>query len=227
MFDYHAVNENVLLDLNIKGKVRKTLIHPDRNGFMYVIDPQMVHEKTPGFGRIVRDICPAAPGSKDWQPMGYSFHTGLLYIPHNNLCMEEEGVEGNYIAGTPYVGANVRMYAGPGGHRGLFTAWDPVAGKVVWQLKEKFPVWSGALVTKTDVALYGTMDGYFKAVNARTGDQLWQFKLPSGIIGQPVTFTGPDKKQYVAILSAVGGWAGVRWSRVTSTLATAQAPSGS
>jgi alcohol dehydrogenase (cytochrome c) len=207
-FDYDAVNENVLLDLNIKGKVRKTLIQPDRNGFMYVIDPQMVHEKTPGFGRIVRDICPAAPGSKDWQPMAYSFHTGLLYIPHNNLCMEEEGVEGNYIAGTPYVGANVRMYAGPGGHRGLFTAWDPVAGKVVWQLKEKFPVWSGALVTKTDVALYGTMDGYFKAVNARTGDQLWQFKLPSGIIGQPVTFTGPDKKQYVAILSEVGGWAG-------------------
>jgi alcohol dehydrogenase (cytochrome c) len=139
-FDYDAVNENVLLDLNIKGKVRKTLIQPDRNGFMYVIDPQMVHEKTPGFGRIVRDICPAAPGSKDWQPMGYSFHTGLLYIPHNNLCMEEEGVEANYIAGTPYVGANVRMYAGPGGHRGLFTAWDPVAGKVVWQLKEKFPV---------------------------------------------------------------------------------------
>jgi alcohol dehydrogenase (cytochrome c) len=71
------------------------------------------------------------------------------------------------------------------------------------------------------------MDGYFKAVNARTGDQLWQFKLPSGIIGQPVTFTGPDKKQYVAILSAVGGWAGVRWSRVTSTLATAQTPWGS
>jgi len=58
----------------------------------------------------VRDICPAAPGSKDWQPMAYSFHTGLLYIPHNNLCMEEEGVEANYIAGTPYVGANVRMY---------------------------------------------------------------------------------------------------------------------
>jgi alcohol dehydrogenase (cytochrome c) len=234
-FDYDGVNETVLVDLNINGQPRKVLLHPDRAGHLYVIDratgevisaafygytntstgvdlktgrPQMVSSKAPGFGRTVRDICPAAPGAKDWQPSAYSFNTGLLYIPHNNLCMEEEGVEANYIAGTPYVGAIVRMYPGPGGHRGEFTAWDPVAGKAVWKITEKFPVWSGALVTKTDVVFYGTMDGWFKALNARTGQLIWQFKVGSGIIGQPVTYKGPDGKQYVAVLSGVGGWSG-------------------
>jgi lanthanide-dependent methanol dehydrogenase len=102
----------------------------------------------------------------------------------------------------------VKMYPGPGNNRGFFTAWDPVTGKPRWQIKENFPAWSGALVTAGDVVFYGTMDGYFKAVNAVTGQELWRHKVGSGIIGQPVTYRGPDGKQYVAILAGVGGWSG-------------------
>jgi glucose dehydrogenase len=122
--------------------------------------------------------------------------------------MDYEETEANYISGTPYVGANVRMYAGPGGHRGEFTAWDVINKRRVWSIKEKFPVWSGALATAGDVVFYGTMDRWFKAVNARSGEVLWQTQLGSGIIGQPVTYRAPDGKQYVAILAGVGGWAG-------------------
>jgi len=122
--------------------------------------------------------------------------------------MDEEGLEANYIAGTPYVGTNVKMYAGPGGRRGSFDAWDPIAAHKVWSIEEDFPVWSGALVTAGDVAFYGTMDGWFKAVDARSGKALWQFKTGSGIIGQPMTYRGNDGKQYVAVLAGVGGWAG-------------------
>jgi lanthanide-dependent methanol dehydrogenase len=232
--DYDSVNENILLDLNINGQMRKVLVHPDRNARVYVIDRtngqvisaepfayqnttesvdlktgriKMNSAKTTGF-KTVRDICPAPPGGKDWQPSAFSPRTGLLYIPHNNLCFEGEGTQANYIAGTPYVGMNVRMYAGPGGNRGEFTAWDPVAAKPVWKIKEQFPVWSGALVTAGDVVFYGTMDGWFKAVDAHSGKPLWQFKVGSGIIGQPVTYKGPDGKQYIAVLSGIGGWAG-------------------
>jgi glucose dehydrogenase len=102
----------------------------------------------------------------------------------------------------------VKMYAGHGGFRGALTAWDPVHGKIAWQDTEFLPVWSGALVTAGDVVFYGTMDGWFKAVDARNGAPLWQFKVSSGIIGQPIAYRGPDGKQYVAILSGVGGWAG-------------------
>jgi lanthanide-dependent methanol dehydrogenase len=105
-------------------------------------------------------------------------------------------------------GQNVRMYAGPGGHRGEFSAWDPVAAKAVWTVKEMFPAWSGAVVTAGDVVFYGTMDGWFRALDAKTGTKLWEFKVGSGIISQPITYEGPDGKQYVAVLSGVGGWAG-------------------
>jgi alcohol dehydrogenase (cytochrome c) len=100
------------------------------------------------------------------------------------------------------------MHAGQGGNRGEYAAWDIINGKKVWAIKERFPVWSGTVVTAGDVAFYGTMDGYFKAIDANSGDLLWQFKTGSGIIGQPMTYIGPDGKQYVAILSGVGGWAG-------------------
>lgn len=234
-YDYDGVNENLLLDLPVGGEIRRTLVRPERNGFVYVLDratgevlsaepfvhttvsrgvdlqtgrPMEVEEKKTGFGRVVREICPAAPGGKDWQPSAFSPRTGLIYIPHNNLCMDMEGLEANYIAGTPFVGANVRMYAGPGGNRGEFSAWDPVNQRKVWSIPERFPAWSGAVVTAGDVVFYGTMDRWFKAVHAQTGEVLWQFRVGSGIISQPVTYRGPDGRQYVAVLSGVGGWAG-------------------
>jgi hypothetical protein len=98
-------------------------------------------------GRITRGICPASPGGKDWQPSAYSPKSGLLYIPHNNLCQDAEPAQTSYIAGTPYVGMDVRMYAGPGGHRGELSAWDVAGGREVWTIKEDFPAWSGAAVT--------------------------------------------------------------------------------
>lgn len=119
-----------------------------------------------------------------------------------------QGTTANYIAGTPYVGMTVRMYAGPGGNRGVFSAWDPVKAKAVWEVKEMFPAWSGAVVTVGDVVFYGTMDGWFKALDATSGTLLWQFKVGSGIIGQPIVYKGPDGKEYVAVLSGVGGWSG-------------------
>jgi lanthanide-dependent methanol dehydrogenase len=234
-FDYDGVNELLLLDLPIDGEYRKVLVRPERNGFMYVMDrrtgqvlsadpfvpvtakksidletgrPIEVEEKKTGFGRVVRDICPAAPGGKDWQPSAFSPRTGLIYIPHNNLCMDMEGLEANYIAGTPFVGARVIMKAGPGGHRGEFTAWDPVQRRAVWKHEERFPVWSGAVVTAGDVVFYGTMDRRFRAAHARTGEVLWEYQVGSGIIGQPISYRGPDGKQYIAVLSGVGGWAG-------------------
>lgn len=232
--DYDGVNENILLDLNIGGTLRKVLAHPDRNGRLYIIDrtngevlsaepfayinttlgvdlktgrPKINPDKATGF-KTVRDGCPAPPGGKDWQPSSYSPKTGLIYLPHNNLCYETQGVQANYISGTPYVGMNVRMYAGPGGNRGEFSAWDPIKAKPVWAIKENFPVWTGTVVTAGNVVFYGTMDGWFKAVDARNGNPLWRFKVGSGLIGQPVVYKGPDGKEYVAILSGVGGWSG-------------------
>jgi PQQ-dependent dehydrogenase (methanol/ethanol family) len=235
VFDYDEINESLLIDVPVNGQPEERLVHVGRNGYIYQLDPRTGQvysatgydtinatfgidlktgrpirnaDKTPLPGKTVTDICPNADGAKDWQPSAYSPRTHLLYVPHQHLCMNWKTSEVAYIAGTPYVGATVDMYAGPGGYRGEFMAWDVEHHKKVWAIHENFPVWSGALVTGGDVAFYGTMDRWFKAVDARTGRVLWQIQTPSGIIGQPVSYQGSDGRQYVAILCGVGGWPG-------------------
>jgi PQQ-dependent dehydrogenase (methanol/ethanol family) len=233
-FHYEASNENILVDLQVPGGTRKTLLHPDRNGYLYVFDRltgevlsatpfvrittstgvdlrtgelRYTPEKLPRANIVVRDICPSSAGGKSWQPSAWSPRTRLLYIPHQSLCQDEEVMTTSFIAGTPYMGAIIKMKRGAG-DRGLVTAWDPVAGHAAWTVGEDFPVWSGALATAGDLVFYGTMDGWFKALDGKSGKLLWQFKTESGIVGQPIAYRGPDGKEYVAVLSGVGGWAG-------------------
>ncbi|MBC7152499.1 lanthanide-dependent methanol dehydrogenase XoxF5 [Ciceribacter selenitireducens] len=155
-------------------------------------------------------ICPAALGTKDQQPAAYSPKTQLFYVPTNHVCMDYEPFRVSYTAGQPYVGATLSMYPAPGSHGGMgnFIAWDGKEGKIKWSLPEKFSVWSGALATAGDVVFYGTLEGYLKAVDSETGKELYRFKTPSGIIGNVMTYTHGGK-QYVAVLSGVGGWAGI------------------
>jgi len=163
-------------------------------------------------------ICPAALGSKNQQPVAYSPKTKLFYIPGNHVCMDYEPFEVEYTAGQPYVGATLSMF--PAGrdvltgkkdgttNLGQFTAWDATTGKIKWSKKEPFSVWSGALATSGDIVFYGTLEGYLKAVDAKTGKELYKFKTPSGIIGNVNTWEYKGK-QYVGVLSGLGGWAGI------------------
>ena len=142
------------------------LVRPDRNRYIYLIDRtklqvlsaspyvytttttgvnlqtgqlELIADKTPKTGKEVRNICPMAPGAKDWQPASFSPKTGLVYVPHENMCMDEEGTQANYIAGTPYIGANVRYYAGPGGNEGELMAWDPIGARRSGQFRTSIP----------------------------------------------------------------------------------------
>ncbi len=156
-----------------------------------------------------KGVCPAALGTKDEQPAAYSPKTGLAYVPTNHVCMDYEPFRINYTAGQPYVGATLSMFPPQGEtHMGNFIAWDAKTGKIVWSNKEQFSVWSGALATAGDVVFYGTLEGYLKAVDAKTGKELYKFKTPSGIIGNVMTYEHRGK-QHVAVLSGVGGWAGI------------------
>jgi len=235
-WDYDEIMENVLVDMPWQGKTRKLLLHPGRTGFMFVLDretgevlsaenfvpvtwakgydlktglPIENDDKRPHTNHYARGVCPSSTGGKEFVPSAFSPKTGYIYIPAHNTCMDYSGEEVNYIAGTPYLGASVRMYPGPGGYQGELIAWDVANAKPVWGIKETdLPVYSGVLATAGDVVFYGTMDGYFRAVDARNGSVLWQMKLTSGIIGNPMTFIGPDGKQYVAIYVGIGGWMG-------------------
>ncbi|MEP9400078.1 methanol/ethanol family PQQ-dependent dehydrogenase [Mesorhizobium sp. KR2-14] len=154
-------------------------------------------------------ICPAALGTKDQQPATYSPQDKLFFVPTNHVCMDFEPYRVSYTAGQPFVGATVSMYPGPGEHGGMgnFIAWDAAKGEIVWSKPEQFSVWSGALSTAGDVIFYGTLEGYLKAVD-KNGKELYKFKTPSGIIGNVTTYEHKGK-QYIAVYSGVGGWAGI------------------
>ncbi|GAC1337226.1 MAG: methanol/ethanol family PQQ-dependent dehydrogenase [Acetobacteraceae bacterium] len=174
--------------------------------------PQVVAQySTGGNGedKNSRNICPAALGSKDQQPAAFSPRTNLFYVPTNHVCMDYEPFKVSYTAGQPYVGATLSMFPPKGENNlGNFIAWDASTGKIAWSDPEPFSVWSGALATAGDVVFYGTLDGYLKAVDAKTGKELYKFKTPSGIIGNINSYTH-NGKQYVAVYSGVGGWAGI------------------
>ena len=155
-------------------------------------------------------ICPAALGSKDQQPASFSPKAQTFFVPTNHVCMDYEPFRVSYTAGQPYVGATLSMYPAPDSHGGMgnFIAWDAGEGKIKWSKPEQFSVWSGALATAGDIVFYGTLEGYLKAVDANTGDELYKFKTPSGIIGNVMTYERGGK-QYIGVLSGIGGWAGI------------------
>jgi PQQ-dependent dehydrogenase (methanol/ethanol family) len=158
----------------------------------------------------VKGICPAALGSKDEQPSSYDPATGYLLVPTNHVCMTYEPFQVEYTAGQPYVGATLTMFPTPNSHGGMgnFIAWDPAQGKIVYSKPERFSVWSGVLSTDGNVTFYGTLEGYIKAVDTKTGRDLWKFKMPSGIIGNVFSYQY-NGKQYVGVYSGIGGWAGI------------------
>jgi lanthanide-dependent methanol dehydrogenase len=188
-----------------------TKVDMDKNSATYG-RPQVVAQYSTehnGEDTNSKGICPAALGTKDEQPAAFSPATGLFYVPTNHVCMDYEPFRVSYTAGQPYVGATLSMYPPPGKtNMGNFIAWDARTGKIVWSIPEQFSVWSGALATSGGVVFYGTLEGYLKAVDAKTGKELYKFKTPSGIIGNVMTYEHKGK-QYVAVLSGVGGWAGI------------------
>jgi PQQ-dependent dehydrogenase (methanol/ethanol family) len=236
-WDYDATGAMVLAELSIAGKPTKVLVHFDKNGFAYTLDRQTGHlisatafvpvnwaksvdlatgrpvldpaKQTGASKGNVKDICPSLEGGvSPSSPPAYSPRTHLFYTSTNNICMDYAAWHTTRLKGTPFVGVNSPYAAGPGGYLGTFMAWDAATGKKVWENKEAFPNWSGALVTGGDVAFYGTLDGWFKSVDARTGKVLSKFKVGSGVVGNPITYRGPDGKQYVAVYAGFGGdWA--------------------
>lgn len=236
-WDYDGVNENILVDMEVDGKQRKTLVHFDRNGFAYVLDrvdgtllrahkfvtvnwaekvdlktgrPVKVKKHSPFAVGVNTQACPSAMGGKDQQPCAVDPNEPhMFYCPTNNWCMEDEPQKRTHTQqGTVYVFANVYMYPEEPGASGRFKKFNVLTGETVWEIRDPYPNWGGALVTKGGLVFYGSLGGDFRAVDRKTGKVLWSRKLGSGIIGNPITYK-VDGKQYVSIFSGIGGWIGL------------------
>lgn len=161
-----------------------------------------------------RDICPSAMGYHNQGHDSYDPERQSFFMGINHICMDWEPFMLPYRAGQFFVGATLWMYPGPKGNKqtyeglGQVKAYDAINNKYKWEVMERFAAWGGTLATAGGVMFYGTLDGFIKARDSDTGELLWKFKLPSGVIGHPMTYTHKGV-QYVAIYYGVGGWPGV------------------
>lgn len=160
------------------------------------------------------EICPSAMGYHNQGHDSYDPEKQLFFMGINHICMDWEPFMLPYRAGQFFVGATLWMYPGPKGDRqgyeglGQIKAYNAITGEYKWEKMERFSVWGGTMATAGNLVFYGTLDGFLKARDSRTGDLLWKAKLPSGSIGHPMTFEH-NGIQYISIMYGVGGWPGV------------------
>ena len=147
---------------------------------------------------------PSFLGGKNWMPMAYSQDTGLFYVPSNDWGMDIWNEPIAYKKGAAYLGAGFTIKPIAEDHIGALRAMDPKTGKIVWEYKNKAPLWGGVLATKGNLVFTGTPEGYLKAFDAKTGQELWKFQTGSGVVGSPITWE-QDGEQYVAVMSGWGG----------------------
>ncbi|MGJ4930144.1 methanol/ethanol family PQQ-dependent dehydrogenase [Bradyrhizobium sp. HKCCYLS2038] len=231
-FDYDAVAEMVLADMNVEGKPTKVLMNANRNGFFYVLDrtngkllaanpyvkvnwASSIDLKTgkPVETDVTRDaregkkvtVYPSILGGKNWEPMSFNPQTGLAYANTLVFGGHYKTEPATYKAGEWYLGMDLTdLWDWPEGPRGQLKAIDPMTGKTKWEQPSDIPRFSGVLSTGGGVVFSGKLTGEFEAFDADSGKKLWQFQTGSGIEGQPVTWQ-QDGVQYVAVTSGYGG----------------------
>ena len=233
-WDWDEVSTPLLIDVERDGRTFPALVHPGRNGYLWLLErsvdaisfvdawpyvrqnvftdldpetgrPTYDPARKPGTG-VLAEFCPSLWGGKDWPPAAYNPGTGLLYIPANeNLCGSSEGEEVEYRPGRAFVGADTEMTVWPGAeHIGELQAWNMNTGEEVWTREFDSPNWGPVMTTAGNlVFMGGTSDRQFRAFDARTGDQLWQQRTNSGVIGVPSSYM-VDGVQYIAVQSGFG-----------------------
>ncbi len=234
-WDYDGNNAPVLMDVTIDGKPRKVAVQANRNGFLYVLDRvtgefiyaaatvdgiNWTHGLDPKTGRPnvneatraksggekVEPIIPGLEGGTNWFPIASNPEKGIVYLNTNDWAMSLKAWKPEDVAykpGSLYMGVDYQMYR----HKdktGYLKAFDVANKKWLWELPSALPMFAGVLATKSGLVFTGDQLGHFMAVDADTGKQLWKFQTGSGINASPITYE-LDGKQYVAILSGLGG----------------------
>ena len=147
---------------------------------------------------------PSFLGGKNQMPMAYSPDTKMFYVPANEWGMEIWNEPVTYKKGAAYLGAGFTIKTINDDYIGALRAIDPKSGKIVWEIKNNAPLWSGVLTTGGNLVFWGTPEGYLKAADAKTGKVVWEFQTGSGVVAPPVTWM-QGGEQFVSVVSGWGG----------------------
>ncbi|MEK6780770.1 MAG: c-type cytochrome [Bacteroidota bacterium] len=158
-------------------------------------------------------ISPTVGGGHNWQPMAFNPKTSLVYIPARREAMMY-GQNKNWKFSEDVRTANLGIGYDPDMPEykdsladkklGALIAWDPITQKQVWSVEHATP-WNAGVLTIDDLVFQGNAEGNFVAYDAKTGENVWEISLATGIVASPATYM-VDDVQYISI--AVG-WGGV------------------
>ena len=234
VWDFDSAYEVLLMDREVKGRMRKILVHPNKSGLTFVLDRETgeylgsfnVPEESNWFTGVTEDgklvgrnepvvgqkksFCPSAGGAKSWNSTAYSPRTGLWYFPANELCTDITPRDTGPTEGKNYMNGDFPITLPK--NRQTFShvdAWDPVTGKRAWTSPYKYVLMSSMLATGGDLVFTGDPEGNFFALDARTGAKLWNFQTGAGHRGASISYS-VNGRQYVAATtgfqqSVVGG----------------------
>jgi alcohol dehydrogenase (cytochrome c) len=218
--DWDANQIQVLADLEIGGRARKTLITANRNGFYYVLDRvtgEFLHAQAYAKQTWARGIdakgrpevlpntaptpegnlvYPSLQGSTNWPSPSYSPQTGLFYVPVREMGSYYYKTDVEYEAGLPFTGGGERALADEAW--GAVRALNARTGTQVWDFRLPSPSWSGVLSTGGGLVFSGSNEGNFYALDAKTGKALWQFQVGGAVRSNPVTFM-VEGRQHVSV----------------------------
>ncbi|HEX5191802.1 MAG TPA: PQQ-dependent dehydrogenase, methanol/ethanol family [Solirubrobacteraceae bacterium] len=223
VWDYDSTMENVLFDLD----GRKLLAHFDKNGYLFILDrtdcslvrvvpfvDRITWGEIDAQGKVTAKVYPdkegdpvhfwpGPAGAKEWTHAAYSPKTELLYAPVADVGATATRRRREFKESIPYWGAGVAVDGED--IAGSISAFDPRTGNEAWRWRNDLPMCASVLATAGNLVFAGEPSGRFNALNAETGDLLWQFQCGSGHHSSPSTYS-VDGRQYVAVPTGWGGW---------------------
>jgi len=234
VWDFDSSYEVLLMDRQIRGQMRKILVHMNKSGLTFVFDRvtgeflssfnvpelsnwisgvtedgKLVGRNEPEMGKT-KNFCPSAAGAKSWNSMAYSPRTGFLYTPTNEICTDITPNDTKPTEGRFFMNGDFPMKLPP--NRATYShvdAWDPVTGKRIWTMPYKYVLLASVLATAGDLVFTGDPEGNFFALDARSVNKLWSFQTGAGHRGGSISYS-VNGRQYIAVTtgfqqSLVGG----------------------
>ena len=223
--DWDAIQVPIIADLNINGQNRRTMMWANRNAFFYTIDaangqfiqgapfatqtwaqgldsvtgaPIRVPGMAPTYEGIM--VSPPITGGTNWYSPAYNPDTGLFYV----TSFDGEQIffkrDEDYEEGERYTGGGGRYDQPMDAFQSYIRAINPLNSEIEWE----FPIMprssAGITTTAGSLLFSGTADGYFFALNAETGEELWNISLGRRVHAAPITYE-VDGQQHVTIAS--------------------------
>ena len=220
--DWDAIQVPILADLQINGQARKVMMWANRNAFFYTLDRetgefllgtpfarQTWAEGLDEKGRPIRAphmlptpegtlVSPSVSGGTNWFSPAYSPRTELFYVQafdgEEMVYIRDE----EYVAGDQYTGGGQQFKYPMDTYASAVRAIDPTTGEIRWEFPVQARSTAGVMATAGDLVFSGGVDGYFYALDAVTGEELWHIPLGGRVHTAPISFA-VDGRQYVSV----------------------------